>query len=156
MSKGGESLDWAVRISFYLGGIESASVKKLTATSGGREYKYGTKTKIQIEKNHVDDLTYEGEICSTRHGFWDPDKLDEYKKIYAKEIKEIAYYSKSGKKYNLEEFFFTLDPKMSTASPVWYSPDDEISFCFTNIEYKYNTERKLFKNYYYSGYVFYK
>ena len=88
MSKGGESLDWAVRISFYLGGIESASVKKLTATSGGREYKYGTKTKIQIEKNHVDDLTYEGEICSTRHGFWDPDKLDEYKKLYAKEIKE--------------------------------------------------------------------
>ena len=75
---------------------------------------------------------------------------------YAKEIKEIAYYSKSGKKYNLEEFFFTLDPKMSTAFPVWYSPDDEISFCFTNIEYKYNTERKLFKNYYYSGYVFYK
>lgn len=88
VSKGGESLDWAVRVSFYLGGIESASVKKLTATSGGREYKYGTKTKIQVEKNHVSDITYEGEICSTTHGFWDPDKLDEYKKTYAKEIKE--------------------------------------------------------------------
>lgn len=88
VSKGGESMDWAVRISFYLGGIESASVKKLTATSGGREYKYGTKTKIQVEKNHVSDITYEGEICSTTHGFWDPDKLDEYKKTYAKEIKE--------------------------------------------------------------------
>ena len=49
---------------------------------------YGSKTKIQIEKNHVDDLTYEGEICSTAHGLWDPDKLDEYKKTYAKEIKE--------------------------------------------------------------------
>lgn len=88
VSKGGESLDWSVRISFYTGGIESASVKKLTATSGGREYKYGTKTKIQVEKNHVSDITYEGEICSTTHGFWDPDKLDEYKKIYGKEIKE--------------------------------------------------------------------
>ena len=88
VSKGGESLDWAVRVSFYLGGIESASVKKLTATSGGREYKYGTKTKIQVEKNHVSDITYEGEICSTTHGFWDPDKLDEYKKTYSKEIKE--------------------------------------------------------------------
>lgn len=87
-SKGGESLDWAVRISIYLGGIESASVKALTATSGGRDYKYGTKTKIQIEKNHVDDITYSGEICSTKHGFWDPDKLDEYKKTYAAEIKE--------------------------------------------------------------------
>jgi hypothetical protein len=88
VSKGGESMDWSVRISIYLGGIESASVKKLTATSGGKEFKYGTKTKIQIEKNHVEDLTYEGEICSTSHGFWDPDKLDEYKKKYASEIKE--------------------------------------------------------------------
>ena len=87
VSKGGESMDWAVRISIYLGGIESASVKKLTATSGGREYKYGTKTKIQVEKNHVSDITYEGEICSTTHGLWDPDKLDEYKKLYAGEIK---------------------------------------------------------------------
>ena len=68
--------------------MESASVKKLTATSGGREYKYGSKTKIQVEKNHVSDITYEGEICSTTHGFWDPDKLDEYKKTYAKEIKQ--------------------------------------------------------------------
>lgn len=88
VSKGGESLDWSVRISYYLGGVESASVKKLTATSGGREYKYGSKTKIQVEKNHVSDITYEGEICSTTHGFWDPDKLDEYKKTYAKEIKQ--------------------------------------------------------------------
>ena len=88
VSKGGESMDWAIRISIYLGGIESAGVKKLTATSGGKDYKYGSKTKIQIEKNHVDDLTYEGEICSTAHGLWDPDKLDEYKKTYAKEIKE--------------------------------------------------------------------
>ena len=88
VSKGGESMDWAVRISIYMGGVESASIKKLTATSGGKEYKYGSKTKIQVEKNHVSDITYEGEICSTTHGFWDPDKLDEYKKLYAKEIKE--------------------------------------------------------------------
>lgn len=87
VSKGGESMDWAVRISIYLGGIESASVKALTATSGGRDYKYGTKTKITIEKNHVEDITYSGEICCTHHGFWDPEKLDEYKKLYADEIK---------------------------------------------------------------------
>jgi hypothetical protein len=87
VSKGGESMDWAVRISIYLGGIESASVRALTATSGGKDYKYGTKTKITIEKNHVEDITYSGEICCTHHGFLDPDKLDEYKKTYADEIK---------------------------------------------------------------------
>ena len=87
MSKGGESLDWSVRISIYMGGIESAGIKALTATSGGKDYKYGVKTKIQIEKNHVSDLTYTGEICSTLHGLWDPDKLDVYKKTYSEEIK---------------------------------------------------------------------
>lgn len=87
-SKGGESMDWAVRLSIYYGGIASASIKELTATSGGREYKYGIKTKIKVEKNHVDDLTYSGEICSLTHGFWDPDKLDEYKKIYGEEIRK--------------------------------------------------------------------
>lgn len=87
-SKGGESLDWSVRLSIYYGGIASASIKELTATSGGREYKYGIKTKIKVEKNHVNDITYSGEICSLTHGFWDPDKLDEYKKIYADEIRK--------------------------------------------------------------------
>jgi len=87
-SKGGESLDWSVRLSIYYGGIASASIKELTATSGGREYKYGIKTKIKVEKNHVNDITYSGEICSLTHGFWDPDKLDEYKKTYSDEIRK--------------------------------------------------------------------
>lgn len=87
-SKGGESLDWAVRLSIFFGGIASASIKELTATSGGRDYKYGIKTKIKVEKNHINDITYSGEICSLTHGFWDPDKLDEYKKTYASEIKQ--------------------------------------------------------------------
>ena len=75
---------------------------------------------------------------------------------YATEIPEIAYYSKSGKKYNLQKFFFSLDSNINTSTPIWYAPDDDITFCFTSIEYKYNTERKLFKSYYYSGFVFYK
>ena len=75
---------------------------------------------------------------------------------YSREMPEIVFYSKTGKKYCLEEFFFTIDQNVSEDDPLWYIPDDEIAFCFKRIEYKYNTERKLFKNYYYNGYVFYK
>jgi hypothetical protein len=75
---------------------------------------------------------------------------------YAEEITEIAYYSKTGRKYNLEDFFFSLDGNVNTEEPLWYFPDDEIAFCFTGIEYKYNTDRKLFKSYYFTGFVFYK
>ena len=69
---------------------------------------------------------------------------------------EIAFYSKTGKKYCLEDFFFTIDQNVSEDEPLWYMPDDEIAFCFERIEYKYNTEKKLFRSYHYNGYVFYK
>lgn len=87
-SKGGIALGYAYRLLLYVGGIASASIKALTATSGGKEYQYGVKTKIKVEKNHVNNITYTGEICSLQQGLWNPDKLDEYKKQYSQFIKE--------------------------------------------------------------------
>ena len=87
-SKGGNSFTYATRLLFYVGGVEGPSIKALTATSGGREFMYGTKTKIKVEKNHVNNITYTGEICSLQQGIWDPNKLDEYKKQYATYIKQ--------------------------------------------------------------------
>ena len=75
---------------------------------------------------------------------------------YKIEIPEIVYSSKTGKKYKFDEFFFSLNQNISKDEPLWYIPDDEIAFCFTSIEYKYNTVRKLFRSYSYSGFVFYK
>lgn len=86
-SKGGIALTYAYRLLIYVGGIASASIKALTATSGGKEYQYGVKTKIKVEKNHVNNITYTGEICSLQQGLWNPDKLDVYKKEYAGFIK---------------------------------------------------------------------
>lgn len=86
-SKGGTSLTYAYRLLLYFGGIEGASVKALKATSGGRDYTFGIRTKLKVEKNHVNNITYEGEICSTDHGFWDPNKIDAYKKEHAAYIK---------------------------------------------------------------------
>ena len=87
-SKGGNSLNYSYRLLIFVGGVASASVKALTATSNGREYTYGIKTKIKVEKNHINNLTYSGEICSLQQGLWNPDKLDEYKKKYSSFIKE--------------------------------------------------------------------
>jgi len=87
-SKGGASLTYAYRCILFTGGVASGSVKALTATSGGKEFQYGTKAKIKVEKNHITNITYSGELCSTQHGLWDPNKLDEYKKKYASFIKE--------------------------------------------------------------------
>lgn len=34
------------------------------------DYQYGIKTKIKVDKNHVNNITYEGEICSLQQGLY--------------------------------------------------------------------------------------
>lgn len=87
-NKGGQTLQWAYRVLIHLGGVESASIKALKATSGGRNYQFGTQVKVKVEKNHVDSLTYEGEICCVDQGLWDPNKIDKYKKEYGAYIRQ--------------------------------------------------------------------
>ena len=127
---------------------------------------FGIKTQREDEKMLTFDEDFEADKIINIEAYKEFKKLSESKYSYkwkdgdydeyAEEITEIAYYSKTGKKYNLEDFFFSLDPNISKDEPVWYMPDDEITFCFTNISYNYNTDRKLFKRYYYTGFVFYK
>lgn len=90
MNKGGNAVSYGARLIIHLGGITSPGVEKLKATSGGATYYYGICTKIRIEKNQVNDVTYEGKICSLPHGLWSARKeaLDEYKKKYAKYLME--------------------------------------------------------------------
>jgi len=90
----GESFAYGARLLIHMGGIMSASVEKLKAISVGETYYYGTQTKIKVEKNHVNDITYEGKICCTPHGFWSPNKLELYKKTHSKylisKLKELS------------------------------------------------------------------
>lgn len=83
-NKGGETFAYGARLIIHMGGITSPSVEKLKAVTAGETYYYGIQTKIRIEKNQVNDITYEGKICSLPHGLWTPTKLDEYKKEYSK------------------------------------------------------------------------
>lgn len=87
-NKGGISMGYSYRLLITVGNIGSAGAKALTATSGGRDYRYGVMTAIKVDKNHVNNVTYDGKICSLQQGLWNPDKLDEYKKKYSGFIKE--------------------------------------------------------------------
>ena len=114
---------------------------------------------LEFEKSFYDKILniepYK-EFSEIKDSKWSSEYKDGDYIEYLREMPEIVFYSKTGKKYCLEEFFFTINQNVSEDEPLWYIPDDEIAFCFKRIEYKYNTERKLFKNYYYNGYVFYK
>jgi hypothetical protein len=78
--KGGESFFYSPRIIVHFGGILSHATKKLKATSGGKEFQFGIETKVTCEKNQVNGVEQKGSIASTPHGYWNPDKIDSYKR----------------------------------------------------------------------------
>jgi hypothetical protein len=80
--KGGEAFFYSPRLIFHFGGILTHSTEKLKATNKGSEYQFGVTTKIRCEKNQVNGVEQKGVISSTPHGYWNPNKIDEYKKEY--------------------------------------------------------------------------
>lgn len=87
--KGGKTFFYGARLILHLGGIGKASIKKLTATAKGETYNYGITTKIRTTKNQLPtpwNITYEGEMSCVHNGLVDPNKLDDYKKTYMKDI----------------------------------------------------------------------
>jgi len=86
--KGGEMMFFNSRIIVHLGGILTHGTKKLKATALKQEYQYGTEAKINVVKNHITGIERAGKICSTPHGYVNPDELDEYKTEHRKFIHE--------------------------------------------------------------------
>jgi hypothetical protein len=78
--KGGETFFSAPRLIFHFGGILTHSTSKLKATSNGQEYEFATETRVRCQKNHVNGVMKKGSIASTAHGYWNPKKIENYKK----------------------------------------------------------------------------
>ena len=78
--KGGEAFFYSPRIIIHYGGILSHSTVKLKATAGGETYQFGIETKVRCEKNQVNGVEEHGVLASTPHGYWNPDKIEQYKK----------------------------------------------------------------------------
>ena len=78
--KGGEAFFYSPRVIVHFGGILSHSTIKLKATSGGETYQFGIETKVRCEKNQVNGIEEQGKIASTPHGYWNPAKINDYKK----------------------------------------------------------------------------
>ena len=103
---GGEGFLYMARLIFHLGGKTTSSSSKVTATMNKQTYTVASVTKIEVVKNHLNNLTLKGKIASTAHGYWNPDKLDEYKKEHKDFISDklgygiddfnIVYYDESG------------------------------------------------------------
>lgn len=85
-NKGGEAFFYGSRLIVHFGGIQSHATKKLFAKADGKDYNYGTQTKVAVEKNHINGASYKGELISTAHGFILPTEVEQYKKDNKKYI----------------------------------------------------------------------
>ena len=85
MHNGGEGFKYGVRMIFHMGGKSTSSAKKLDAVNGGKSFNFGVRTDIECVKNHVNGIERMGSICSTPHGFINPDE----KNVYVKEKKDF-------------------------------------------------------------------
>lgn len=87
--KGGKTFYYGARLIIHLGGVAKAATKKLTATAKGQTYNYGIISKIKVTKNQLPtpyNITYEGEVACVHNGLCVPEKIEDYKKTYMKEI----------------------------------------------------------------------
>lgn len=78
---GGEGLTYSASIIFRMGGVTS-SASKVKATKDGVQLAFAIKTALVVEKNHVTNVSPDGKVICTAHGFIEDTKeaIEEYKK----------------------------------------------------------------------------
>lgn len=77
---GGEAIWLASSFIIRMGGVQSRS-SKITAEKAGVKTAFAIRSAIKLEKNHINDVSAEGKIVCTDHGFIMDDKqsIDAYK-----------------------------------------------------------------------------
>lgn len=78
---GGDGLYLASTLVFRMGGVQGRA-SKVSATKDKTTVSFALKTPLKVEKDHIKNVTGEGKIVCTDHGFIEDDKeaIDEYKK----------------------------------------------------------------------------
>ena len=86
-NKGGKAMWYDATVIITFGNITNSGTSKIKAIAKGKEYEFAKKTKVQIEKNHINGIQSRGPIVMTQHGFIADDKkeIDTYKDAHKHE-----------------------------------------------------------------------
>jgi len=105
--KGGEAIYQCSTLVFRFGNEANAGIAKIDATSNGRTINFATKTKITVDKNHINGLGYaDSRIIVTPHGFITDDKRDNKAALtrYKNDTKEYWSERLGDTNFILEEY----------------------------------------------------
>jgi hypothetical protein len=91
MNKGGFAMWFDATFVVTFGNVSNAGTSKIKAIKDGKQVEFAKRTKIQIDKNHINGITTRGNIIMTPHGFInDTEKeIKAYKDAHAKEWSAI-------------------------------------------------------------------
>ena len=83
-NKGGMAMWYDATLIVTFGNITNSGTSKIKAIAKGKEYEFAKKTKVQVEKNHINGIQSRGAIVMTQHGFIEDEKkaIDSYKDQY--------------------------------------------------------------------------
>ena len=86
-NKGGEALYYDCSICITFGNIANSGVTKLKAIAGKKEFEWGKRSAISVDKNHIGNVTSKGKIIMTPTGFIDADEkaVEKYKAAHKDE-----------------------------------------------------------------------
>ena len=81
-NKGGDTMFYDASLIINFGNIATAGINKIKATKNGKEVLFGTRVRVQIEKNHINGISTTNKIIVTPTGYIADDKneIEKYKK----------------------------------------------------------------------------
>src|SRR5690606_27760733 len=81
--KGGDTIPFNASLMITFGNVTNSGTSKLKVKKNGKDLTYATRTKITIEKNHINGISTSGRIIATPHFFvMDSDKDTVAKKYF--------------------------------------------------------------------------
>ena len=101
MNKGGWTMWFDSTFVVTFGNVSNPGTSKLKAIKDKKQVEWGKRTNIQIDKNHINDVTTKGKIIMTAHGFIEdtPTAINNYKKEYSDNWSKIL----GGKDFTIVE-----------------------------------------------------
>jgi hypothetical protein len=88
-NKGGETMWYDSTFVLTFGNVTNSGTSKIKAKKDGKEIEFAKRTKVQVDKNHINGISTRGNIIMTSHGFILEDDINDYKKEHSKEWSEI-------------------------------------------------------------------
>lgn len=87
-NKGGNALYYDSSLVITYGGVTNSGTTKLKAICDKREYEWGKRVNIQVDKCHLGNVSSRGKIIMTPTGFISVDDVEKYKNAHKKEWAE--------------------------------------------------------------------